>query len=37
MRLLVKDPDGRYQTDGELLEALSAPASRRLLDKLFRP
>ena len=37
MRLLVKDPDGRYQTGGELLEALSAPASRRLLDKLFRP
>src|SRR5258705_589747 len=37
MRLLVKDPDGRYQTGGELLEALSAPASRRLLDRFLRP
>jgi serine/threonine protein kinase len=37
MRLLVKDPDGRYQTSGELQEALTAPASKRLLDKFLRP
>jgi len=37
MRLIVKDPDGRYQTGRELQEALNAPASKRLLDKLLRP
>ena len=37
MRLIVKDPDGRYQTGRELREALNAPASKRLLDKLLRP
>ena len=37
MRLLTKDPDGRYQTAGELREALGAPASKRTLRKLLRP
>jgi len=37
MRLLTKDPDGRYQTARELQEALGAPASKRTLRKLLRP
>lgn len=36
MRLLTKDPDGRYQTGRELHEALSAPASKRGLGKFLR-
>jgi hypothetical protein len=37
MRLLTKDPDGRYQTCRELREVLDAPASKRTLRKFLRP
>ena len=36
MRLLTKDPDGRYQTGRELQDALTSSASRRIL-RTFRP
>jgi serine/threonine protein kinase len=36
MRLLTKDPDGRYQTGRELQEALNAPASKGRLGKFLR-
>src|SRR4029077_1665318 len=36
MRLIVKDPDGRYQSARELQEALRAPASPGVLRKVTR-
>ena len=36
MRLLTKDPDGRYQSGRELQDALTGRASRRIL-RAFRP
>jgi serine/threonine protein kinase len=35
-RLLAKDPDARYQSGREVQEALSTPASKRLLGKFIR-
>jgi serine/threonine protein kinase len=36
MRLITKDPDGRYQSGRELLDALDAPAPKRRLGKFLR-
>jgi len=37
MKLLIKDPDGRYQTARDVQAALAAPRSGRLLAKFRRP
>jgi serine/threonine protein kinase len=36
MRLITKDPDGRYQTARELLDSLSPPAPKGILGKFLR-
>ena len=36
MKLIIKDPDGRYQTAGEVQEALAATRSKNILGRFGR-